>query len=136
LLKDNGKLINFSAAFWGSPWADHCDSFMRFFIPWRHLIFNENALFKIRQEKFRPTDPGTNFQTMRCGLSKFTFTDYKKAVQELDFEIVKFECNYQFKYVLKGILYPLYLLSEVTARIPVLKELLTYSTFIVLRKNI
>ena len=127
-------MVNFAAGFWNCPSADHCDDFMRFFIPWRHLIFNEKALFKIRQEKYRPTDPGTNFQSMRGGLSQFRFTDYKKAVKELNFEIVKFDINYQFKYVLKGLLYPLYWLSEIVSRIPVLKEFFTYSTFIVMKK--
>ena len=136
LLKNNGEMVNFAAGFWGSPSADHCDNFMRFFIPWRHLIFNEKALFKIRQEKFRPTDPGTSLQTIRGGLSKFTFSDYNKAVRELGFEIVRFECNYQFKYVLKGVLYPLHWISNIVSRIPILNELFTYSTFIVLRKNI
>ena len=125
LLKDNGNMVHFTGQFWGSPPADHCDDFMRFFIPWRRLIFNEKALFKVRKEKFRPTGSGTSFQSIRGGLSKYIFTDYKKAVKELNFEIAVFECNYQFKYILKGILYPLYWLSQVVSKIPVLRELFT-----------
>ena len=136
LLKNNGEMVNFAAGFWGSPSADHCDNFMRIFIPWRHLIFNEKALFKIRQEKFRPTDLGTNFESIRGGLSKYTFTDYKKAIHELeDFEIVTFECNYQFKYIFNGLFYPLYLISQFVSRIPLLKELFIYSSFTVLKKT-
>jgi SAM-dependent methyltransferase len=132
LLRKEGKIINFAAGFWFGPSADHCDEFMRFFIPWRHLLFNEKALFNVRREKYRPTDPATCFEDIRGGLSKYTLSGYKKAIFDSGLKICAFETNYQFKYKYKGLLYPI---SNFFTRIPLIGELFVFSTFAVLTKR-
>jgi ubiquinone/menaquinone biosynthesis C-methylase UbiE len=131
LLKDNGKIINFAAGFWLGPSADHCDDFMRIFIPWRHLLFNEQALFAVRREKFRPNDPATSFKEIRGGLSMYTLSEYKKAIHDAGLEVVAWETNYQLKYRLGGVLYPL---SGIVSRVPFLGEYFVFSTLAVLAK--
>jgi len=132
LLSNEGRIVNFAAGFWQGPAADHCDDFMRFFIPWRHLLFNERALFNVRREKFRPTDPATCFDNIRGGLSKYILSDYKKTIRDLGLHILAFETNYQFRYRFKGVFYPI---SYVLTRIPFVGEFFTYSTFAVLTKK-
>lgn len=132
LLKEDGKIINFAAGFWLGPAADHCDEFMRVFIPWRHLLFNEKALFNVRREKYRPTDPATCFNDIRGGLSKYTLFEYKKAIFDSGLKIIAFENNYQFKYKYKGLLYPI---SNFFTKIPFIGELFVFSTFAVLKKR-
>ena len=134
-VKDNGKLIVFTSAFWGSPLADHCSGFMKFFIPWRHLIFNEDALLKVRREKFRPTDDGKSFSDIRGGLSKYLFTDYYNSIKKLGLKVEVDECNYQFKYVYNGKLKLLYFLSIIISKIPILRQFFVYSSIIILHKS-
>ena len=96
-------------------------------------IFNERALFNIRKEKYRPTDPATCFENIRGGLSKYTLSDYKKAINELKLQILIFETNYQFKYKLNGILYPI---SRFVTNLPIIGEFLTFSSFAVLTSEV
>lgn len=131
-LSNDGKIINFASGFWRGPAADHCDYFIRFFIPWRHILFNEKALFNVRREKYRPTDPATCFEDIRGGLSKYTLSDYKKAIRDVGLRVLVFETNYQFKYRFKGVFYPI---SYVLTRIPLVGEVFTFSTFAVLTKR-
>tara|TARA_Y100001970_G_scaffold270265_1_gene363912 strand:+ start:3993 stop:4841 length:849 start_codon:yes stop_codon:yes gene_type:complete len=135
MLKNNGKIVIFTGAFWGSPSADHCSGFMRFFIPWRHLIFNEKALLKVRREKFRPTDNGNSFSEIRGGLSKYWFSHYYKSIKNLGLNIEADECNYQFKYLYNGRLKFLFSLSKIISLIPIIGEFFIYSSFIILSKK-
>ena len=64
LLKDDGTIINCCSEFWKGPVSDHCGGFMRLLIPWRHLIFNQKAIFNLRKKKYRPDDPGLDFSSI------------------------------------------------------------------------
>lgn len=132
LLKDDGKIINFSSGFWLGPSADHCDEFMRFFIPWRHLLFNEQALFNVRRKKYRPTDPAQCFNDTRGGLTKYTLSEYKNAISKLDLKVLVFETNYQFKYKFRGLLFPI---SNFLTKIPLIGEFFVFSAFAVLARK-
>jgi ubiquinone/menaquinone biosynthesis C-methylase UbiE len=133
LIKDDGKIINFAAGFWRAPvGADHCHDFMRFSIPWTQLVFNEEALFTVRREKFRPNDPATSFHEIRGGLSMYTFSQYKEAIRDAGLEIVAWDVNYQLKYKLGGALRPV---SAVLSRIPVVGEYFIFSVMSVLSKS-
>lgn len=132
LLLDDGKIINFVGGFWMSPVADHFDKFMRFLIPWRHLIFNESSLLNVRREKYRPEDPATCFENVRGGLSKCILSTYKKAIRDLSLKVLVFETNYQLRYRYNGIAYAV---SRVLTKIPFVRDFLTYSAFCVLAKS-
>jgi hypothetical protein len=131
LLSNQGRIVNFAAGFWRGPAVDPGENFMRFFVPWRQLLFNEKALFNVRREKFRPTDPATCWEDIRGGLTKYTLSEYKKAIRDLGLHVLAFETNYHFRYRLK-LFYPV---SYVLTRIPFVGEFCTFSAFAVLTKE-
>ena len=133
LLKDDGRIINFAAGFWKAPiGADHCDDFMRFHIPWTQLIFSDQARLNVRREKFRPSDPATSWPEIRGGLSMYTYSGYKKAIQDAGLKIVAWDMNYQLKYIKRG--WPYRPFSAVLTRIPLIREAFTLSVMSVLEK--
>jgi ubiquinone/menaquinone biosynthesis C-methylase UbiE len=133
LSKDDGKIINFAAGFWRAPLgADHCDDFMRFFIPWTQLLFNEQARLTVRREKFRPNDPATSFRDIRGGLSMYTYSEYKQAISDAGLKVVAWDVNYQLNYIKRGWLHrpP----SALITRLPFVGEYFTFSVMSVLSK--
>src|SRR5262245_49937844 len=52
-----------------SPFGDHMWDFFRFQIPWRGLLFSEQALLRVRKECFRPTDPADGYSKIAGGLN-------------------------------------------------------------------
>jgi ubiquinone/menaquinone biosynthesis C-methylase UbiE len=134
LVKDDGQIINFAAGFWRAPLgADHCDDFMRFFVPWTQLLFNEEARLTVRREKFRPNDPATSFRDIRGGLSMYTYPQYRDAIRDAGLKIVGWDVNYQLKYINRGgVFRPV---SAVLTRIPLLGEYFTFSVMSVLSKD-
>ena len=134
-LDKNGRFIDFSTEFWGSPVSDHCNGWMKFFIPWRQFLFNRNAIFNVRKEKYRPTDEGTTWSTITGGLSQYYFNDYKNAIYNSNCEILKFDCNYQFKYIYNEKLSFLTKISNFIARIPLLSNYLISTAHVVLENK-
>lgn len=65
-----------------SPFGDHMWDFFRLQIPWRGLIFREDALLKVRRECFRPTDPATRLDDIAGGLNRLRYSDFLAAVAE------------------------------------------------------
>ena len=133
MLKDDGRIINFAAGFWKAPiGADHCDDFMRFHVPWTQFVFSDQARLTVRREKFRPSDPATSWPEIRGGLSMYTYSGYKKAIQDAGLKIVAWDMNYQLKYIKRGWLYRPF--SAILTRIPLIREYSTLSVMSVLEK--
>lgn len=136
LLKDNGSIINVCGELWKSPAADHCGGFMKLFIPWRHLIFNEKAIFNIRRKKFRPDDPGADFASIRGGLSKYTLTEYENAVSKLDLIVLKHSINFQIKSFTKYrfVNKIFFTANKIILKVPILGEYFACSLLSILKK--
>jgi 2-polyprenyl-3-methyl-5-hydroxy-6-metoxy-1,4-benzoquinol methylase len=134
LTKDEGRIINFASGFWLGPiGADHADSFMRLTIPWRQLLFNQEALFAVRREKYRPTDPATGFEDIRGGLTQYTLSEYKQAILDSGLQVIAWETNYQLKTRFRGLLYPL---STAISSVPRIGEYAVFSSFGVFAKRL
>jgi len=132
LVKDDGKIINFAAGFWRGPvGADHCEDFLRVHPPWTQLLFNEEALFTVRREKFRPGDPATSFSEIRGGLSMYTYSEYQDAIRNAGLRIVEWDVNYQLKVKARGALHPI---GVGLTRLPLVGEYFTFSVMSVLSK--
>jgi len=136
LINDDGAIINICGEFWKGPNADHCGGFMKIFIPWRHLIFNERAVFNIRKKKFRPDDPGEDFKSIRGGLSKYTLSSYENSVQKLNLNIIAHSINFQVKSLTR---FPLLnkilsIVNNILLQIPFVGEYFAFSLISVLKK--
>lgn len=137
LLKDDGTIINICSDFWKGPVSDHCSGFMKFLIPWRHLIFNQNAIFKMRKKKYRPDDPGLDFSSIRGGLSQYTLSDYESCINKLDFSVLEHSINFQIKSLTRYSLVnkTLFLINNVMVKTPFVGEYFASSLISVLKKR-
>lgn len=59
-----------------SPFGDHLDGFFRLPIPWRGVLFNERALMRLREERFRPGDPVRRFEELAGGMNKMRYSEF------------------------------------------------------------
>jgi len=130
-LKEDGRMLIFTAGFWQSPKADHCGAFLKFSIPWRQLIFNEKAMLKVRKVRFRPTEGAERLQDIRGGLSMYTFDGFIQAIRNAGLSEVAREVNYQFKYKHQN-LRPF---STLLTSLPVIGPYFKFSLFSVLEKR-
>jgi ubiquinone/menaquinone biosynthesis C-methylase UbiE len=132
LMKEDGKLIVFTGGFWKGPLgADHCDDFFYFVIPWRQLLFNEQALFDLVKERYRPTHPSTSFKEIRGGLTQYTLTDFTSAIRAAGLKVIRWDVNYQLRYKLGGVLRPV---SEALWRLPGVGEYFVFSVLSVMTR--
>ena len=71
-----------------SPIGDHMREFFRVQIPWRGLLFAEEAILRLRRECYRPTDPARRYQEIVGGLNLMSFTEYLGYVEDAGLEFV------------------------------------------------
>jgi SAM-dependent methyltransferase len=59
-----------------SPFGDHMWDFFRLQIPWRGVLFSEDALLRVRARCFRPTDPARRYQDVAGGLNLMRYSEF------------------------------------------------------------
>lgn len=113
-----------------SPFGDHMNDFFRLQIPWRGVLFSEKALLRLRQEKYRPTDPVVHFQDIKSGLNLMRYSEFLRYVSDTGWEFRFLAINPQLKRV------PLlFHLSNVLIRIPIVKDYFASSVYAVLYRR-
>ncbi len=86
LMKPEGRaFVSFEP--FRSPTGDHMSPFFRVPVPWRGLLFSEQAILKLRRECYRPTDPATRFEEIVGGLNKMSFPQYLRYIEEAGLEV-------------------------------------------------
>ena len=65
-----------------SPFGDHMWDFFRLQIPWRGLLFAEEAVLRVRRECFRPTDPARGYREIAGGLNLMRYSEFLRHVRE------------------------------------------------------
>lgn len=79
-----------------SPNGDHNSPFFRFLIPWRGLLFSEQALLQLRRENYRPSSSATRYQDV--GLNLMTFSQYLRRIADAGLEVEFHNLNPQVKF--------------------------------------
>ena len=74
-------VISFGPLF-HSPFGDHMAGFFRFPLPWRGALFSEQALLRVRQEMYRPTDAVHRLQDIAGGLNLMRYSEFLRYVRE------------------------------------------------------
>lgn len=74
-----------------SPLGDHMRGFFRVPVPWSGLLFNEQAMLKVRTERFRPYDPVTRYEDIEGGLNQIR---YKKYLENVSAAGLRFTANH------------------------------------------
>lgn len=116
-----------------SPIGDHMQGFFRIWIPWRGVLFSEDAVLRLRSECFRPTDSAIRYQDIVGGLNLMRFSEYKKWLHEAGLEVVCHNINPQLKF--HNRYKPLYPLSWALTRIPKVQDYFSVVIYSVIRRR-
>jgi len=111
-----------------SPFGDHMWGFFRVQIPWRGLLFPENAVLRARREFFRPTDPATRYSEIAGGLNLMRYCEFLAMVEETGWEFEWLAVNtFLERYPL------LQRISDALMRISVVQDYFAHNVYCVLR---
>ncbi len=128
LVKPTGIVVlAFGPLFW-CPFGDHMQMFFRVPIPWRGVLFSEQAILRLRRERFRPTDKATRYQDITGGLKLMRYSEFLKTAINLGWTFEFLDVNPQLKK-----LKPVYSLSSVLTSIPHVQDYVAGSVYAVLR---
>ena len=127
LVSPRGAAVIAFGPLFHSPFGDHMH-FLRVRIPWKSLLFSEQAIMRLRREFYRPTDPATRFEEIRGGLNKMRYSEFLNYVQEAGWRVEQLSVNPQLRRFP-----PLYWISNLLTRIPWLKDYCAASVYAILR---
>lgn len=121
-------VLSFGPLFQG-PLGDHMWDFFRFQIPWRGVLFSEQAILRVRREFYRPTDPATRYQDIAGGLNLMRFSEFRRYAHA---------GGWEFKFLRKNAFLdarPLRALSDAVTSLPVLQDYLIHNVYAVLSRR-
>lgn len=75
-LAPGGRAVLAFGPMFQSPFGDHMWDFFRVQVPWRGVLFSEQAMLRVRRECFRPTDPATRYQDIAGGLNLMRYSEF------------------------------------------------------------
>lgn len=128
LMKPNGIALIGHEPF-QAPNGDHLKGFFRVQIPWRGLIFSEKALMRLRREFFRPTDPAARLCDIVGGLNQMSYSKFIRYSLQAGLKFNDIIINPQYKRIK-----PLYLISKVLTRIPVVRDYFATTVYAILKR--
>jgi SAM-dependent methyltransferase len=130
-LRPGGSAILAFGPLFYSPVGDHMDAFFRIKIPWRGALFSEQALLRLRRERFRPDDAASRYQDITGSLNMMRYSEFLAYVAETGWEFRFLSVNPQLSGSpwLQG-------LSNVAIRIPVVRDYIATSVYAVLARPV
>ena len=112
-----------------SPFGDHMGEFFRLQIPWRSVVFSEEAVLRVRNECFRPSDPATGYRGIAGGLNLMRYSQFLKYVGET---------GWRFEYLAVNTFLrrqpALRLVSDLVLRLPGVRDYFAHNVYAVLRR--
>ncbi len=113
LLRPDGRAFLAFGPLFHSPFGDHLWGFFRVQIPWRGILFSQEALLRLRQEFFRPGDGVSRFQEVAGGLNLMRYSDFLSYEADAGLELEFLSINPQAERI-----WPASVLSSALAKIP------------------
>jgi 2-polyprenyl-3-methyl-5-hydroxy-6-metoxy-1,4-benzoquinol methylase len=113
-----------------SPYGDHMWDFFRLQIPWRGVLFSEEAVLRVRRECFRPTDPAGSYREVAGGLNLMRYSEFLKHVRDTGWEFDYLAVNTFLKRVP-----PLRFISDTVMRLPGVRDYFAHNVYAVLRRT-
>lgn len=80
-----------------SPIGDHQHEYFRVQIPWRGMLFSEQAILRLRRECYRPTEGASKYDEIAGGLNLMSFSDYSRFIDQAGLSFVQNFYNPQIK---------------------------------------
>ncbi|TMG74463.1 MAG: class I SAM-dependent methyltransferase [Betaproteobacteria bacterium] len=112
-----------------SPYGDHMWDFFRLQIPWRGILFPEQAVLRVRRECFRPTDPAKGYREVAGGLNLMRYSEFLKYVRNTGWEFDYLAVNTCLRR-----LPPLRFISDIVTRVPAVRDYFVHNVYAVLRR--
>ena len=131
LLKPAGSAFVSMTPFHG-PLGDHMSPFFRIQIPWRGVLFSEQAILRLRRECFRPSTRVRRYSEIEGGLNLITISEYLRNIRLAGLEVLTHRFDPHFYRYKK--LWPLAPFSYVLTRIPKVRDYFTFNVYSVLRR--
>jgi SAM-dependent methyltransferase len=113
-----------------SPFGDHMWDFFRLQIPWRGILFSEEALLRVRRECFRPTDAARSYRGIAGGLNLLRYSEFLEHVRNAGWEFDYMGVN---TFLRRGSL--LRAASDLITRFPLLRDYVVHNIYAVLRRR-
>lgn len=113
-----------------SPFGDHMWDFFRLQVPWRGVLFPEQAMLRVRRECFRPTDPARRYQDIAGGLNLMRYSDFLRGVRAAgwEFDFLAVNTFLRRRPALR-------FLSDLLMRMPILRDYFAHNVYAVLRRR-
>lgn len=125
---DGVALLAFGPLF-HSPFGDHMTPFFRVKMPWRGVLFNEQALLRVRRECYRPTDPATRLEDIAGGLNCMRYSEFLEHLAATGWAPRSLRANAMLE---RG---PLRALSDLVTRTPRLRDYFVHNVYVVLERK-
>lgn len=112
-----------------SPYGDHMRDFYQPQIPWRGIVFSEQAMLRVRSECFRPGDAVNSYHEVAGGLNLMRYSEFLKHVRDTGWRFDYLAVNTFLKR-----LPPLRFISDLVMRIPGVRDYFVHNVYAVLRR--
>jgi SAM-dependent methyltransferase len=129
LIEPDGVAVLAFGPLFHSPFGDHMDEFFRVPIPWRGVLFSEQALLRLRRESYRPTDAALRYNEVSGGLNLLRFSEFRKYAVDAGWTFDFLDVNPQLRRVP-----PLHWASRMLVRVPVVQDYFASSVYAILKR--
>lgn len=132
LLRPGGVLATVFGPMFHSPFGDHLWGFFDVQIPYRGVLFNEQALLRLRREFYRPHEPVARWSDLSGGLNRLRYSEFVAACRDAGLEPVILRPNVTPRR--RRALRLLAPISDALGRVPVLRDLIAHAPIALLRR--
>jgi SAM-dependent methyltransferase len=128
LLAPGGVAVVCFGPLFHSPFGDHMWGFFRVQLPWRGVLFSEDAMLRVRRECFRPTDPARRLSEIAGGLNRMRYSEFIEHVHATGWEFDFLAVN---TFLREGSLARK--VSDGLARLPGIRDYVPHNVYAVLK---
>jgi SAM-dependent methyltransferase len=128
LLAPGGVAVICFGPLFHSPFGDHMWGFFRVQLPWRGVLFSEDAMLRVRRECFRPTDPARRLSEIAGGLNRMRYSEFIGHVRATGWEFDFLAVN---TFLREGSLARK--ISDGLARLPGIRDYVPHNVYAVLK---
>ena len=130
LVEPDGIAVLAFGPLFPSPFGDHMDHFFRVPIPWRGVIFSEEAVLRLRRQQYRPTDQASKYPEIVGGLNLLSYSQFLRHVEETGWKFDFLAVNPQLARV------PLLArISDALIRLKPVRDYVASSVYAILRRR-
>lgn len=130
LVADDGIAVLAFGPLFQSPFGDHMDGFFKFPIPWRGVLFSEQAILRLRRLQYRPSDDAARYPEIVGGLNLLRYSDFLRDVAAAGWKFDYLAVNPQLRRIR-----PAQWISNALVRTPVLRDYFASSIYCILRRK-